>query len=126
MATKAEKQARQSTVTIGGKVYPLVYDYSALCELCDQLGATASNMQQVMASLPVSRMHLLLWAGMLDANPTVSPDDVKGLLKGMSIPDAQAVVMTAGEAFGAAMARPETGGDGKAAASPPTPATDPA
>lgn len=123
----ANKESQSPSVVIAGTKHQLRYDYAAMCELCDAIGATVSNMQDVMSNLPVSRMHLMLWAGMLHATPELTPDDVKALLAKESIPDAQAVVMTASAAFNAAMVRPKdakgAAGDG---ASPPTPATDPA
>lgn len=123
MATK-DSQAPQ--VTIGGTTYRLRYDYGAMMELCDALGATISNMQEVMGQLPVSQMHLPLWCGMLDQAPTLKPEDVRAMLKPMDIPDGQAVVTTAMAAFQQAMVRAQKGATADAAASPPTPAADPA
>lgn len=121
MAKTPKNAQRGQTVTIGETTYPLVYDYEALCFLCDEVGATVSNMQQVMGNLAVSQMHLMLWAGMLDAHPELKPDDVRALLKKEEIADAQAIVMAGADAFNAAMARVPSD-----ASDPPTPtaATD--
>lgn len=116
MAIKEKNAQRGQHVTIGDTRYPLVFDYDALCFLCDEIGATVSNMQERMAELPVSKMHLMLWAGMLDSHPELTPQDVRGLLKKETIADAQAIVMAGADAFNGAMARSPAEGD-----SPPTP-----
>lgn len=120
--TNRESQAPQ--VTIAGTTYRLRYDYGAMMEMCDALGATISNMQEVMGELPVSKMHLPLWCGMLDQAPTLTPDEVKAMLKPLDIPDGQAIVTTAMNAFQAAMVRVKKGAGG-ATDSPPK-AADPA
>lgn len=121
----ATKESQRQTVTVGGKTRVLVFDYAALCELCDAIGATVSNMQEAMASLRVGQMHLLLWAGLLDGEPSLTPDAVKAMLKGETIPDAQAIIGTAGEALNAAMVRPKAKGDGDDKPSdPPKPTAD--
>lgn len=124
----ASKDSQNPTVTLNGTAYRLRYDYGAMMELCDQLGATISNLQEAMGSLKVSQMYLTLWCGMLDqcpelADPVEGPKAVKAMLKPLDILDGQAVVQTAMEAFNAAMVRSSAkakGGD--ADKSPPIPA----
>lgn len=119
------KESRNTTLKLGGASRRLVFDYAALCELCDAIGCTVSNMQEAMNNLRVGQMHLLIWAGLLDEDPTLTPDQVKAWLKAESIPDAQAMIGTASQAFGAAMVRPAAKAEGEAApADPKTPATD--
>lgn len=111
-------------VTIGGKRRSLVYDYAALCELCDAIGATVSTMQESMNGMKVGQMYLVLWAGLLDAEPDLDPLTVKAWLKAeKELLDAQAIVGTATEALGEAMVRAKASeGEGEQKpADPPQP-----
>lgn len=103
---------RKVTVTLGGKKWKLVYDYAALCELCDAIGATISNIQETMNALRMGQMHLVLWAGMIDQEPDLDEKQVKAWLKDVgSIPDAQAILQQAMEGLNQAMVRSKAGQD---------------
>ena len=113
-------------VTVGGKRRKLVFDYAALCELCDAIGATVSNMQEAIGGMRVGQMYLILWAGLLDEEPSLDSLAVKGWLKAeKNLLDAQAIVATAADAMNDAMtraAKSEEEGDGGKPSDPPNPA----
>lgn len=126
----ATKDTQTAIVTLDGRAYRLRFDYEAMEQLCDVLGARIDNLQEVMANLKVSQLKLVLWAGMLNeapelADPVEGPAAVKGMVGKLDIPDGQAVIQTAMEAFGAQSVR-KTKPEGKAAAdvSPPKAASD--
>jgi hypothetical protein len=107
---------QKGTVTIDGTVYQLRYDYEALCAFGDEVGATLENLQEMLGTLKLGQMHLLLWAGMLAAGSTLSPAEVKQLLKGRpdsawTIGDAQGVLAQSMKLFTAAMAPVEAEGE---------------
>ncbi|AYD87665.1 hypothetical protein TMCBR2_gp013 [Caulobacter phage TMCBR2] len=129
----AKKEAQTQTVTIGGTVYPVRFDYGSLIAFCDEVGATIDTMQQALAALPLNRMSLVVWAGIVDwtyetdddetGTPSMTPARVSRLLKGETIEDAQAILAKCLDAFTASMApKRKEPAEGDTASPPATPA----
>jgi len=119
----ATKDTQTAVVTLDGRAYRLRFDYEAMEQLCDVLGARIDNLQEVMAALKVSQLKLVLWAGLLHeapelADPVQGPAAVRAMVGKLDIPDGQAVIQTAMEAFGAQSVR-KAKTEGKAAAGDP-------
>lgn len=125
----AKKEAQTQTVTLGGHAYPLRFDYGSLIAFCDEVGATIDTMQEALKNLPLDRMSLVVWAGIVDwtyendedatGKPSLTPARVARLLRGETISDAQAILAKALDAFTASMATDQPKGAQGEAASPP-------
>src|SRR3954471_21989232 len=114
------KQAQTASVTLNGAVYPVRYDYGSLVAFCDEIGASIDNLQEALGGLDMSKVNLIVWAGVMSwtyagdddpGSPSLTPATVNRWLRALSIDEAQAVLAVCMDAFNAAMPRAKIGKD---------------
>lgn len=112
-ATEAPPRAQ---VTLDGKTYVLAYDWEAFARFADAIGCTIQTIGPILDALPVSAMPVMIWAGLAEGAPDVTPEAVQAALKKDGLKKSMLAVGAASKAFQAAMAdddEAEAASDGK-------------
>lgn len=117
MTKTAPIAARVQGFEISGQSFALKYDWESFARFCDAVGCTLQNIDTVLDALPVSQMPNLIWAGLSESAPEVTPAQIRAELKAKGLKGSMQAVALAAKAFQAALADDEEG-EGDAAAAP--------
>lgn len=104
MTEKTQTAARVQGFSIAGENYALKYDWESFARFCDAIGCTLQNIDAVLDNLPVSEMPSLIWAGLSESAPEVTPAQVRAELKAKGLKGSVQAVALAAKAFQAALA----------------------